>query len=286
MSGEFKDRLSREDDIDLTLLLKRFLAFARQFKWVFLAAILLGLLSGYLRYRSLPVVYQSRMILQSDALTNQDNIEIVSNWNALLKSGETGELATLLGTRPAIVSKVKEIKAEEIQKIFSSNNPNGFLLHVLVTDNGVLPELQQGIVRGFGNSPFAQAKMNAKRQRLQQLISKVENEVSRLETAKRQVDEILDGKSGQSSFIVDPSGISRQLIEMNEKLLFYREEHSFVSAVQVLQGFHSFKSPAGPRLFVWLFLGLLAWLSVAFLYTLISSLRRKLRLIKIQPVSN
>ena len=128
MRGDTKTPGSQPDEIDLLALLERSILFFKKYKWIFLAAILLGLLLGFLRYRSLPRLYKSRLILHSIVLTNQNDIQIVANWNALLKSGGYAELAADFNCREDILPKVKQIKAEEIQKVFTPTNPNGFTI--------------------------------------------------------------------------------------------------------------------------------------------------------------
>jgi len=267
-----------QDDIDLIALLERSILFFRKYKWIFLAAIIVGLLLGFLRYRSLPAVYKSRMVIHSFILTNQNDIQIVANWNAVLKSDESAALTSIFNLGEDILCKVKQIKAEEIQKIFTPTNPNGFIIDVLVTDNSILDDLQKGIVYAFENSDYVKDRLAAKRNRLQELIDKTGIELKKMDSTKKMVENLISGKgSSSSSLIVDASTINRQWIEMNEKFLSLKEELKFSNAVQVLQGFSTFKKPAGPNLFVWLFLGLTSCLSVAYIYALFRSTNQKLR---------
>ena len=278
MTPDSKDPGLRQDDIDLIALLEQSISFFKKNKWVFLPAILVGLLLGFLRYWSLPVVYKSRLVVHSFVLTNQNDIQIIANWNAVLKSGDCGALVNTFNLAEDILSKLKQIKAEEIQKIFTPNNPNGFTIEVLVTDNSILEDLQKGIVYAFDNSDYVKDRLIAKRDRLQELIDKTSIELTKLDSTKKLVENIISGKgSSSSSLIVDASNINRQWIDMNEKLLSLKEELKFSKAVQVLQGFSKFKRPAGPNLFVWLFLGLISCLSLASIYTLFRSVNQKLK---------
>lgn len=278
MSDDSKNPGLRQDDIDLIALLERSISFFKKNKWIFLLAILVGLLLGYLLYRSLPVVYKSRLVIHSFVLTNQNDIQIVANWNAVLKGGDYAALVNTFNLDEDILCKVKQIKAEEIQKIFTPNNPNGFTIDVLVTDNSILEALQKGIVYAFDNSEYVKDRLIAKRNRLEELIDKTSIELKKLDSTKKMVENIISGKgSSSSSLIVDASNINRQWIEMNEKLLSLKEELKFSHAVQVLQGFSKFKKPAGPNLYVWLFLGLISCLSVAYIYSLFRSINQKLK---------
>jgi hypothetical protein len=278
MSDDSKNIGLREDDIDLIALLERSISFFKKNKWIFLSAILVGLVLGYLRYRSLPVVYKSRLVAHSFILTNQNDIQIVEGWNAVLKSGDYAALVNTFNLPENILHKVKQIKAEEIQKIFTPSNPNGFTIEVFVTDNSILPDLQKGIVYGFNNSAYVKDRLIAKRSRLQELIDKTSIELKKLDSTKKLVENIISGKgSSSSSLIVDASNFNRQWIDMNEKLLSLKEDSKFSNAVEVLSGFSKFKNPAGPNLYVWLFLGLISCLSIAYIYALCRSINQKLR---------
>ena len=293
MSDDSKTWQTRADDIDLLALLERGIFFFRRNRWILLTGILIGLLLGFLRYSSLPTVYKSRMILGSSllssqpniqfvgstVLSNQNNIQIVGTWNALLKSGEYGELATVFNIPPNDLPAVRQIKAEEIQKIFTSNNPNGFIITVWVTDNSILDTLQKGIVYGFDNTDHAKDRLLVKREKLKELIETTSSEINRLDSTKKAIENIIMGKrTSSSSLIIDGTTIGRQLIDMQEKLLSFKEELKFTTAVQVLQGFSKSKYPAGPNLYKWLLLGLITGFAVAYFVAIIRSVNQKLKL--------
>ena len=279
MSGDSKELSNQADDIDLIALVARMISFLKTNKWIFLVAtIVTGLLLGYLRYRSLPTVYKSRLIIHSFILTNQNDIQIVANWNALLKSGDCKALSGTLNLAEDVLGKVKQIKAEEIQKVFTPTNPNGFTIDVFVTDNSILEDLEKGIVYGFDNSDYVKDRLIAKRNRLRELIDKTGIELKKLDSTKKLIENIISGRgSSSSSLIVDASNINRQWIEMNEKFLSLKEELEFTNAVQVLQGFSKFKKPAGPNLYLWLFLGLISSLCIACICTLVLSINRQFK---------
>jgi hypothetical protein len=274
--SDSKNRDSRHDDIDLLALVERSLAFFKKYKWLFITAAVAGLLLGYIKYRSLPVLYKSRLVLQSILLSNQNNIQIATNWSNLLKNREYTQLAVIFNCSGDLIKNLKEIKPEEIQKIFTPDNPNGFFLDVKVSDAAILGELQKGIVHGFNNHESARDRLTAKRNRLQELIYKTGDEIRRLDSVKRTLGTIIRGEKPGSSLIIDPSGISRQLIEMNEKHLFYKDELKFTTAVEVLQSFNKFKDPVRHSLPAWLFIGLVPCLVIAYVIAFFHSINQKL----------
>ena len=269
---------SESENIDLLILVERSIAFFKRYKWVFIIAIVAGVGIGILGYSKIPKTYESRLILHSTYLTNSEYIQMIDNWNNLLHKKEYDELVEAFGIDRKIFSRVKQMKAFEIQKVFTPNNPNGFYIDVTITDNSVLPDLQKGIVNGFENSEYIKQRLAARRSDLSELIRKVEEEIAKLDSTKTQIENILVGKEkSSSSVIIDISTINRQLIDMTEKLLSLRQELKFTSAVQVLQGFSKFNKPSDPKLIPLIVLGLILFLGIAYIIALISSVNETLK---------
>ncbi len=279
MSSNAKGPTTTSDDIDLLVLVERSIAFFKRYKWVFIVAILLGLAFGLYKYFTLPRVYKSRMIIHSFLLTNQEAIQLTANWNELLKKGEHAGLSSRLNCDVNILYCVKQIKADEIQKVFNPTNPNGFTIDVMVTDNAVLDSLEKGIVHGFESGYYIKEKLLVKKANLRELIDKTTVEIQKLDSTKSTLENIIGGKKpAPSSLIVDGASINRQLIEMNEKLLYFKESLQFTNAVQVLQSFSKFKRPAGPHLLPWLVIGLVLSFALAYVFALVHSINQKLKM--------
>ena len=269
---------SINDDIDLLSLVERTILFFRKFKWVFVICTILGLASGFFMYRYLPTIYQSRMVVHSFLLTNQEQIKILDNWNDLLGKKEYDELAAALHCPKDILPRVKKINAEEIQKVFSTTNPNGFTIEVNVTDNAILDDLQKALVYGLENTEYVKERLDSRRASLGELIGKTSIEILRLDSTKKAVENIIEGKGKSSSpVIIEGATINRQLIDMNEKLLAYKDELKFTASVQVYQGFSKFNQPVGPHLLSWLFIGLVVFLPLAFLFAFASSVENRIK---------
>jgi len=148
-----------------------------------------------------------------------------------------------------------------------------------VTDFSLLDTLQKAIVYGLENNDYLKARMELKRANLRELIIKTTAEIEKFDLTKKRLEDILNGNEPPSSLsIIDITGLSKQLIEMNEKLMNYKQDLQFANALQILQGFSKFKQPAGPKLLVWLFLGLVFFLSIAYIYALTGSTMEKLRM--------
>ena len=287
MLAESRIQQSPNDDIDLIVLVEKSVSFFRKYFWIFISATILGIAAGIFMFKWLPNVYKSKLVLHSFILTNPEQMQIVSNWNALLGNGEYAALARVFNVSEETLKPLKRIKAEEIQKVFTSENPNGFYIEVTVSDNSVLDELQKGILHGLRNSEYINAKLRQRRADLGEMIRKTEEEIRRIDTTRSLLDGMLRGKSNSSSaMIVDAGSINRQWLEVNERLLGFKAELQFADAVQVLQSFSRFEKPSGPKLIPWIVIGLVLFLGLAFAYATISTIRHRIALrAKMHPVN-
>lgn len=276
MTDGVKNGSAVSDDIDLLLLIERVALFFKKYKWVFLVAIIAGIATGIYFYRSQPKVFTSRLIAHSFLLTNQEEIQIIDTWNQLLGKHEYAALAALFDCPETILHPLKQIKGDEIQKVFSPNNPNGFLIEVNITDISILDSLEPAIVRGLENNGYVKQRIASKRLNLNQQIERTTKEIKRLDSTKAIIENLIRTNQRPNS-VSDLTSLNQQLTSMNEKLMNYSEELQFANAVQVLQGFSKINQPTGPRLFVWLFLGLVFFLSLAFIYTVVNGINENLK---------
>jgi hypothetical protein len=267
------------DELDPLNLVEKAVSFFRNFGRLIIICSVIGLLLGWVMFKILPRQYASRLILHSVILTNQEEIEIIETWKSLLNKGEHATLARVMDLDISVIKKLSKISAEEIQKLYIQNNPNGFIVDVLVKDTSILGQLQKGIVTGLENSDYVKERVAIRKDHLIQLIRQVQSEIGKLDTTKSSVQNIISNKSaGASSLMVDISGINTQWVELNEKVLRYEEDLKFVNAVQVLQSFNKLSKPEKPKLATSLFFGLVAGAFIGYILAMIAYLRRKLKL--------
>jgi len=278
MNEDKPQRATSEDEVDLISLLERAVLFFRRFRLLFIGAGIIGILLGFLVYSISPKIYKSRLILHSSYLTNMEQIEIIGNWNELLKRTERGTLAQILGCDGPLLDDLVSCEAAEILKNYSASNPNGFYVDVKVKNNSILPELQKAIVNGLNNTQLVKQKLLSRRANLKELIGKVAVEISKLDSVKSNIEKIISNREkNSSSLMLDVTGVNRELIDMNEKLLGYQDELKFSSGVQVVQGFLPFNTPVSISLKVLIVLGLIVCLSIAYLVTLVIFVNDRLK---------
>lgn len=274
---ESNQNLTRPDELDLVTLVEKLISFLKNYGKALLLFSLLGLALGLLRYFISSKQYTSRVILHSVVLTNQEEIELIDSWQDLISKGEQEQLAKMMNCDLPVVKSLTKISAEEIQKLYSQNNPNGFIVEVVVSDTSILDELQNGIVHGLENSDYVRERVESRRSRLNELIRTVKTELAKSELTKNTIDSMIrTGKGGSASLMVDISGINSQWIDLNDKLLSYEQDLKFVNAVQVLQGFTKFGKPSSPSLVKNVLFGLAGGFFIGYLVGLFRYVQRRI----------
>lgn len=265
------------DELDVIALLQKGLSFFHRFKFILIGLAIAGLATGLYFYFSSPKQYSTKLIAHSMFLSNQEEIQIIDNWKKLLSNGEGNQLAVLLNCNASTIKKLSNISAEEILKVYASDNPNGFIINVSVTDVSVLDDLQKGIVYGLNNSPYVKEKIAARKIKDDELIKKTTEEIENLNDSKVLINEPIQSRRiNATPVMLDISGISAEMITLNEKLLFYQEDLKFLSGVQVLENFTKGKVERhGPVKFS--FLGLATGLFIGYLISLFLFVLQKMK---------
>lgn len=263
------------DDIDLISLLERIYLFFRRFGRIFLIAIIVGILLGGLGYFLSPKIYQSKLILHSSYLTNQEQIEIIDYWNQLLTRNERKVLAPILNCSEELLNHVISLEGVQIQKNYSSTDPNGFYINARVRDNSILPDLQAAIIYGLNNTQYLKEKISEKRQDLQELIDKATLEIHKLDSLKNTIESSIGRNPISSLFNVE--SINKDLFDLNEKLVGYKTELRSLTSLKILQGFIPLNTPISRSLKTSIAWGVLLCLVVAYAFALLKYVEDRLK---------
>jgi hypothetical protein len=276
-------RYKTTDDLDLIRVVQKALSFVKTFRTVLFTGLVLGLTAGLFLYFRSPKQFSTRLIVrpwflnQTGLLSNQEEIEIVENWQQMLSAREKLQLASALNCELETINNLKSISAEEILRTYVANNPNGFLINVTVTDTAILDDLQKGIIYGLDNSPYTKEKIDIRRKRDIELIAQVKTEIASLESTRHLVDSMITVRNaGSVNLMVDIARINSESVELNEKMLGYQEDLKFISGVQVLGNFNKGKLTR-PGLAKFSLLGLASGAFVSYLLCIFLYLFRQIK---------
>jgi hypothetical protein len=201
-------------------------------------------------------------------------LEIIDYWDQLLERNQRKVLAPILNCEEALLDKVITLEGVEIQKNYSSTDPNGFYINARVTDNSILPELQTAIMHGLTNTGYVKQKASEKSEDLQELINKANTEVARLDSLKKTIENTVTKNPGS---ILSIESINKNLVDMNEKLVAYKTELRSLSPIQLLQGFIPLNTPVSRSLKTSILLGVLVCLSIAYIFSLLKYVEDRLK---------
>lgn len=276
-NGKAQDIAS--DDIDLINIAERAFLFFRKYRVALIIATVAGIALGCFRYYTSGKIYKSRLILHSSFLTNLEEIEIINYWNELLKRNEYTALSQSFNCDENLLRGVVSIEGSEILKNYSASNPNGFYIDARIKDNSILPGLQKALVYGLNNTEYVKQRLLLRKKDVETLIEKVTVEIQKLDSLKKSIETIITSREKNStSFMLDIPGVNKEFIDMNEKLLSYREELQFSSSgIQVLQSFVPLNTPVSISLRVMILLGIAFCLFITFIFTIIHSVSERLK---------
>lgn len=240
---------SGSDEIDvLGLLAKCVVSIRNNFK-VLLLAFLLGTLAGTVFYMTFPKRYSSRLIIQSDILTEAFASSLFDDLDNLLQESNSQEASKKLGLTKDEASKIFSIEIESIKKERKEKSgelANAFTVKVQVFDNSILPKLQQGIISFLSNSEYVKIREEQRRSYYEGMIAKVDKELRSLDSMKQ----ILFSRSTKTFgvMLIDPANIHRMALALNKEKFGFQNKLGLVNSVQVVNGFTAYANPSFPDL--------------------------------------
>jgi len=275
------DKLTQEtptDDIDLINMLERIYLFLRRSGNAFLIGIVAGAILGCVVYFTSSKVYESKIILHSSYLTNQEELEIVDYWNQLLRRHQYKILADIFSCREELLNKVESLEAAQIQKGSSATDPNGFYVTARIRENALLPELQTAILNGLDNTDYVKEKILEKKQGLDELIDKATSDVVRMDSIKSTIENLITRNDKNSAYLLLNLGsLTKGVAELNEKIVGYKTDLNTMTAVQVLQGFIPLDTAVSRSLRTTILMGILLGLVVAYIFSLLKYIEERLK---------
>src|SRR5690606_23236158 len=159
------------DEIDLKDLLKKIIDILARGTKTIILSVLLGAILGLSYFFNSSITYKSNMILSSEVLVLANVKALLDPFEPLIEEGNLAVLAERLGVDEGIAAKIKEIEVKSTFEKESDNKElvNYFEVTATVTDNDILPQLQEGIVNFLQSNAFVQKRVALKEEGLKTL---------------------------------------------------------------------------------------------------------------------
>ena len=252
------------DEIDLKeLSVSIYLYFKRHAKLVG-SFILLGILFALMAFWLIPRPFPSKMVIQSDILTESITDRIAETLNELIDENNVSELGTRLSLTQLEASAITQITIESIRGVVDANQKENekiiFLVTVRVLDVTLIPKLQAGLISYLSNNEYVKVRVQQRVSYYRQLIAKIESELASLDSLKSRLLESNSVRTSSEFMIMDPSKLYSESVALKEKQMGYQNALEISSSVQIIQGFVTHTKPGGLGWWLYIIIGGLAGL--------------------------
>jgi len=237
------------DEIDLMELFLKLVRVAKKNFTMIVSFFVVGTLLGSVYGMFGTKVYESKMMVTSDILTESYSEKLAENLKALIKDGNLALLSSRLNLTPEDSKSVGSIKIESALKDKPSkeDEKKWFVITVEILDQEILSKLEKGIVSYLENNEYVKVRVEQKRNLNKELIKKTDEEIQSLESFK---NKIYDGnffENNKGNVMFDPTVVNMRIIELNKDKLKYQNDLEIVNSVQIVEGFTKFLKPIKPN---------------------------------------
>ncbi len=207
----------------LTIIKEKILVFVIVFTAVMLAA-------AFYVFSQKPYYY-TKISVGSANFTGNTIEPMVTALSELRKDGNYDELAARLNiSKDAADDILKiEIRNKVTLKDFYSAD-----IALKVANPNSIPEISNGFMQYFDNSPYISNRLNVIRGELEIFTKNGETELVRLDSLKKSLALVLADKAKTASNIIFPSNIHLEAVNINEKVYQARQDLKLLKGVELL----------------------------------------------------
>lgn len=270
----------QSDEIDLVKLLLKLVTTLRNNFWLIVIFFLAGAALGMIHFFTARKVFENKMIVSSNILTNSYANILFQNINRHLDEGDGAVIATQLHISPETVKQLLSLKIESVRRdeVNNANERDRFLITVNVFDQGILPELQAGILTYLEENEYVKARTEQTRKTSKEMLAALEKEIADIEAFKKRLINGEFFQSAKGNVMFDPTTVNSKIIELTEKKLTVQNSLELGNSVYVIEGFDKFQKHNKPKLSISIVTGCFIGLFFVGLFLAFKSIRSLLRM--------
>jgi hypothetical protein len=266
----------KNDDLDLLLIIRNIFTFLKK-NWIkLLAASFTGLFCGLILHLVFPKTYTSRLLLETNVISNTETRALVDNWNGMLTQRGYPYLMQAFGCNLDLLSNWTRMTAESLNP--QNESSTAVSIEVSVLDTSKLQDIQKSLLSGFRNNDYIRRRVEQHRQAAIDQIKQADVELTRLDSTKTYIEGAVESdKKEKSPLILDISTLSSQKVSLVGTKAALEEKLAFVDGMLLIQGFSAPKGPK-PGLMLLLAIGFAAGFVLGCFLLLLGDLNRKVSL--------
>ncbi|MEP2670021.1 MAG: Wzz/FepE/Etk N-terminal domain-containing protein [Cyclobacteriaceae bacterium] len=273
------------DEIDLVELLVKTVLLIKRNLIQILIFFVVGTGLGYAYASLAPKVYESKMLVSSEILTESYSEKLFENLQNLIKERNYSSVSSVLGLSNDEAKALSKIKIESAlkDKPQKEDEKKFFLITVELTDQSVLPKLQTGFLNYFEQNDFVKLRVEAKRKMHQQIISKIDEEIKSLEKFKTEISDGSFFSRTKGDVMFDPTTVNSKIVGLTQERESLEERLALINSVEVVEGFTVFDKPIWPKKSVSLAAGATLGLFLVGILIAFKSIRKLVRFAEDHP---
>lgn len=243
------ERPVNNDEIDLVELLVKIVLLIKRNLVQIIIFFVVGTGLGYAYAMIAPKVYESKMLVSSEILTESYSEKLFETLEKLINEKNIQELSSKLGlgeneceylSKLTIESALKDKPQKEDEKKF-------FLITAEITDQSILPQLQEGLIKYFQENDFVRLRVDAKKKMHQDVIAKIDEELKSLEDFKKEISDGSFFNRSKGDVYFDPTNVNSRIVSLSQEREALKEKLVLVKSVEVVEGFTQFNKPVWPK---------------------------------------
>ena len=226
--------------------------------WIkFVAATIVAIGLGYVKYKTDDRIYESRLSGETYAMGDSRMNEILNVLNQHIEYQNWSELSKLLQMPEEQVSKLQSIKggtSYDVEKkikgsslVVDQRPGDFFFIDVTVKDTAILNELQEGLVNYMNNNPLNTVRMNAIREGQKLFLDDFDQHQRVTDSITNAINKQLQA-GGRPGVEFNPGMSLEGFAKAHRERMDIYMHYKLATEIKVLTGFPKYNKPVSPRL--------------------------------------
>ncbi|NOQ24376.1 MAG: hypothetical protein GQ564_03355 [Bacteroidales bacterium] len=265
----------RNDEIDLIeLFLNMYIFFKKNFWILFIASVIGGGL-GYSTKFFGKKHFESSMLINSYTVSQDLLIEYINNIQTILDDKNSKYLSERMEINSTNLKNLKKISVEDVYDEKAKKSKGYLSVSVAVDNNQLLKHLSFGILNYIEKEPYVQSEIQIFTENNQNLISKIDEEISKLEILQEKNLKQTQNK-GDVNIYNSQTSFQKELLTLLKEKQNLEKRLKFATPFRIIQDFTIYQEPI-KKTVTYSFAGGLLFAFIALFYLIIKMINRKIK---------